>query len=115
MNTVGLGTIISNTVSLLSSSFGSNPPAFTLTGDTSGGPPTTYTWRRNGFVITDGGPYSISTAVNGDNEATSIQSLYRSTLTVTGHFPGLYTYAITNRATTNLVRSNFNIESANSF
>ncbi len=111
---LGRGSITSSPqISLQSSSFGSNPPTFTLAGDTSGGPPTTYTWTRNGEVITDGVPYSISIAVNGNSETVYQESRYRSTLTVSGTLPGLYEYSVTNRATTTTRTSSFNIEGVN--
>ncbi len=110
---LGRGITSNPQISLQSPSFGSNPPTFTLAGDTSGGPPTTYTWTRNGEVITDGGPYSISIAVNGDSTTVYQQSRYRSTLTVTGTQPGLYEYSVTNRATTTPRTSSFNIEGVN--
>ena len=65
---IGRGSITNIQAALSSSSVQSNPPTFTLRGTSSEGPPTTYTWTRNGAVITDGGPYSISIAVNGDSE-----------------------------------------------
>ena len=99
--TVGQGAISSNTVLLQTSSFQSNPPTFTLRGMTRGGPPTTYTWMRNGEVITDGGPYSISIAVTlMYNLQTRINASYTSTLVVTGTFPGVYKYTVSNRAMT---------------
>ncbi len=61
-------------------------------------PPTTYTWTKNGEVITDGGPYRIFIAVNGASEAASVENRYCSTLTVTGTLLGLYEYSVTNRA-----------------
>ena len=82
--------------------------SFTLIGDTTGGPPETSTWTRNGVTIRDGGSYSISLTVPGvtsrdtsDLVAVSQifqQSRYRSTLTVTGNLPGVYVYSVINRA-----------------
>ena len=100
-------------LSLASTSFQTIPPTFTLHGDTRGGPPTTYTWTRNGEVITDDGPYSISVAVNGADETVYHQSRYRSTLTVTGDLPGLYQYSATNRATPTPRTSSLKIEGDN--
>ena len=100
----GRGAITTNNVSLSSSSFCSS--TFTLFGDTSGGPPTTYTWTRNGQVITNSSSYSISIQLNEDimDEYTRFQdSHYRSTLTVTGRLPGVYQYSVTNRATPSTV------------
>lgn len=87
--------------------------------DTSGGPPSTYTWTRDGAEITDGGPFSISIAVNTvvtrltPDERTRDayqQARYRSTLAVNGIHPGVYRYSVTNRATPNMVADTINIE-----
>ena len=96
-------------VSLPMNTFMADPPSFTLIGDTTGGPPVNNTWTRNGEVITDGGSYSISLAVNEVNTyrlgnaglfdgAILEESRYRSTLTVTGNLPGVYVYSVINRA-----------------
>ena len=106
----GRGAITTNQVSLSSSSFLSDPPTFTLLGATSGGPPTTYTWTRNGQVITNSALYSISIQV--DRLPDGFQnSRYRSTLTVTGRLPGEYQYSVTNRAKNGTVTDTFTIES----
>ena len=105
------GAITTNQVSLSSSSsLMSDPPIFTLFGDTNGGPPTTYTWTRNGQVITNNASYSISIQVNRDTGDVFRDSLYRSTLTVTGVLPGEYQYSVTNRATSGMVTDQMNIE-----
>ena len=117
---VGRGVITTNEVALADSAFGNDPPTFTLHGDTSGGPPETYIWRRNGQEISDGGAYSISIRVNDvfSNSPTSTtatvnrESRYRSTLVVTGDLPGVYEYSVTNRATDTMVVDSFNIECA---
>ena len=85
-----------------------DPPSFTLIGDTTGGPPETSTWTRNGMAISDGGSYNISLTVPGvtSSRTTDLiavnqiftQSRYRSTLTVTGNLPGVYVYSVINRA-----------------
>ena len=86
------GAISGIQVSLIS--FLSDPPTFTLLGATSGGPPTTYTWTRNGQVITNSASYSISIQVERSNAG--FQNIrYRSTLTVTGRLPGVYQYSVT--------------------
>ena len=102
--------MIESQVSLAFSSFASTPPSFTLHADTRGGPPTNYTWTRDGQVITSGGPYIISIAVNGNTEIVYYRSRYRSTLTVTGYLPGLYQYSVTNRATPSVLTSSITIE-----
>ena len=106
---IGRGAISIVQVSLSSSSFLSDPPTFTLFGDTSGGPPTTYTWTRNGQVITiSNASYSISIQVRPTRTYRAFE--YRSTLTVTGRLPGVYHYPITNKATSGMVTDQFTIE-----
>ena len=109
---VGHGAITNNKVSLSSSSsFLTDPPTFTLFGDTSGGPPTTYTWTRNGQVISNNASYSTSIPqVNEDITERFRESHYRSTLTVTGRLPGVYQYSVTNRAMSTTRNDSFNIE-----
>ena len=102
------------TINHISSSFPSHLSAFTLFGATSGGPPTTYTWTRNGQVITNSASYSISIEAREDEEtsgSTFQSSRYRSTLIVTGRLPGVYQYSVTNRATSGMVTDTFTIES----
>ena len=109
MCNAGRGRVIIDHISLSSSSFLSDPPTFTLVSDTTGGPPTTYTWTRNGQVITNNASYSISLQV-GQSYTGFQNSLYRSTLTVTGRLPGVYQYSVTNRATSVMVTDQFTIE-----
>ena len=90
---------------LFNSSFLTDPPTFTLTGNTTGGPPTTYTWTRNGAAITANSTFSISIAVNGNERQDFQESRYISTLTVTGRQPGDYQYSTTNRAISGIVSS----------
>jgi hypothetical protein len=93
-------------------------PTFTLVGETSGGPPTTYTWTRDGVEITNSSSDSISLSLNTvpmepdtpENRIAYLGSLYRSTLTVTGIFPGVYQYSASNRATATPSTESFNIE-----
>jgi hypothetical protein len=100
MSSFGAGIIAVDQVSLESSGFIATTPTFTLVGKTSGGPPTTYTWTRDGVEITNSSSDSISLSLNtvpmepdtADNRAAYLASLYRSTLTVTGVFPGVYQY-----------------------
>ncbi len=106
---------MSNTLSLLTSSFRSTSQNFTLAGVTTGGPPTNHTWRRNGEVITDGGPFNISIAVTSDTEENRIDAGYTSTLVVTSRFPGVYEYIVSNRAMSIPLTDRFNIEGNNLF
>ena len=110
----GRGAISANQVSLISpSSFLSDPLTFILLGATSGGPPTTYTWTRNGQVITNSASYSTSIQVELSTAGFQ-NSRYRSTLSVTGRLPGVYQYSVTNRATSGMVTDTFTIESKSS-
>ena len=106
----GRGVVELDEVFLFSSSFMSDPPTFTLFGNTSGGPPTAYTWARNGQVITNNASYTTAIQVNQGAGACFAHSLYRSTLTVTGVLPGVYQYSVTNRATSGMVTYQINIE-----
>ena len=99
------GIITTNNVTLSSSSFGAVPPSFTLVGETRGGPPTSYTWTRNGATITTG----ISISLKNVPER-FLESVYVSTLVVTGNLPGVYQYSVTNRAMSNSRDSSFIIE-----
>ena len=97
-----------------------DPPSFTLIGDTKWGPPVTKTWTRNDEVISDGGSYSISLAVNevdridvfeyDFDDRVLTQSRYRSTLTVTGNLPGVYVYSVINRDMSAPRTASFTIE-----
>ena len=109
---LGRGAVSAVQISL--TSFQSDPPTFTLLGATSGGPPTTYTWTRNGQVITNNASYSISIEAQedeGTSGSTYQNSRYRNTLTVTGRLPGVYQYSVANRATSGMVTDTFTIES----
>jgi hypothetical protein len=48
--------------------------------------------------------------VNGSNPARFRESIYVSTLTVTGRYPGVYGYTVGNRATPTTLRNTFTIE-----
>ena len=85
-------------VSLVSSSFLTANPTFTLLASTSGGPPETYTWTRDGVEIGNSGSYTISFGLT-PNLRKFVDSLYSSRLTVRGRLPGVYQYSVTNRAT----------------
>jgi len=108
----GHATITSNQVSSSFSfdSIQADPPTFTLRGDTSGGPPESYTWRRNGEEIVANSSYNISIAVNGLSSNAHQNALYRSTLIVTGRFPGVYEYSVINRAMSERLLHNIIIE-----
>ena len=117
-NLVGLGVINTISISLVDPSFMADPPSFTLIGDTTGGPPETSSWTRNGVTISDGGSYSISLTVPGVTSTDTRdliavnqifqESCYRSTLT--GNLPGVYVYTVINRAMSAPRTASFTIE-----
>ena len=91
------------TVQGRSSPFTTNPISFQLFGDSTGGPPTTNYWSRNGVNITNNSTFSISISFTGShNDAGYKASNYQSTLTVTSEQPqpGTYLYTVSNRRTT---------------
>ena len=122
VNPVGLGVINTSSISLVNP-FMADSPSFTLIGDTTGGPPETSTWTRNGVTISDGSSYSISLTVPGVTSSYTPdlrtvnqifqQSRYRSTLTVTGNLPGVYVHSVINRAMSAPRTANFTIEGHN--
>ena len=86
-----------------SSLFTTNPLSFQLFGDSTGGPPTTSYWTRNGANITNSSTFSISIRFTGPfNDAGYRAANYQSTLTVTSNQPqpGNYVYTVSNRRTT---------------
>ena len=96
------GTI--TTVQGRTSLFTTNPTIFfQLFGDSTGGPPTTSYWTRNGINITNNNPFSTFISFTGSHdEAGHRAANYTSTLTVTGRQPGVYLYHISNRRTSGL-------------
>ena len=86
-----------------------DPPSFQLVGDSTGGPPTTNYWTRDGDYITNNDSFSINISFTGQHdEAGHRTANYRSTLTVTGRQPGVYQYHVSNNRT-NGTRSSRNI------
>ena len=69
-----------------SSPFTTNPTiSFQLFGGSTGGPPTTSYWTRNGVNITNNNTFSISISFTGPQDTNGYRAAnYRSTLTVTG-------------------------------
>ena len=64
-------------------------------GETRGGPPTTFDWRRNGVEITNSSSFTISISLKNVEERFT-ESVYVSTLVVRGNLPGVYQYSVTN-------------------
>ena len=96
------------------SQFMGNNPTFTLEARTSGGPPTTSTWTRDGVEITSGISLALDTVhqipETADNVDAYQNSRYISTLVVTGVFPGVYQYSASNRAMASPRTDSFAIE-----
>ena len=91
---------INITVQSRSSSFTTNPISFQLFGESTGGPPTTSYWTRNGANITNNSTFSISISFTGSHDDAGHRAAnYQSTLTVTGRQPGMYKYHVSNRCT----------------
>ena len=83
---------------------------FTLGGVSKGGAPTSFTWRRDGVVLTSSSPYTIAAPVLTSSENPCSEKLYRSRVTVTGKVTGVFTYTVTNADTGNDVVGTLNIE-----
>ena len=95
-----LGNGAITTVQGRSSPFTTNPPSFQLFGDSTGGPPTTSYWTRNGANITNDNTFSISISFSGSHDDAGHRAAnYTSTLNVTGRQPGVYQYHVSNRRT----------------
>ena len=73
-----------------------DPPTFTLTCVTTGGPPTNVTWRRDNTEIDyqNNSNFAFSRTVTNFTTST-----YNNTLTVTGRYPGRYNMTAWNRNT----------------
>ena len=84
-----------------SSPFTTNPISFQLFGESTGGPPTTSYWTRNGANITSDNTFSISSIsfTGSHDDAGHRTAYYQSILTVTGRQPGMYIYYVSNRRT----------------
>ena len=108
---------MTNDVTLRSGSrFTGSNPTFTLEARTSGGPPTTSTWTRDGVEITSGITLEVDTVPQSpetaDNRDAYLNARYISILVVTGVFPGVYHYSASNRAMASPRTDSFAIEGA---
>ena len=65
-----------------------DPPVFTLTCVSTGGPSTTVTWTRDGDVLSEG--------ISPQTVTSMMTATYTNTLTVTGRLPGMYKCRIQN-------------------
>ena len=68
-----------------------DPPVFTLTCVSTGGPATTVTWTRDAAIVSNDANHVFTKTVTNQLTAT-----YANTLTVTGREPGNYTYSVAN-------------------
>ena len=75
----------------LNTDLATDPPVFTLTCTSTGGPATTVSWRRDGTVLSDDSTYNITSQVTDTVTAT-----YSHTLTVTGRLVGEYQCSVSN-------------------
>ena len=69
-----------------------DPPVFTLTCTSTGGPATTVSWRRDGIVLTDNSNNSITSQILFD----AVTATYSHTLRVTGRLAGEYQCRVSN-------------------
>ena len=67
-------------------------PKFTVTCISTGGPVTTFSWRRNGALVTNNNSYNVAPQRVADAE----RGIYAHILTVTGRYPGQYECSVTN-------------------
>ena len=79
-----------------------DPPTFTLTCVTTGGPPTNVVWRRDNTEI----DYQHNSNFTFSRTVTNlVTSTYNNTLTVTGRHPGRYNMTAWNRNTVQYIDS----------
>ena len=79
-----------------------DPPTFTLTCVTTGGPPNNVVWRKNNIEI----DYESGQSITFSRTVTNfVNSTYNNTLTVTGRHPGQYNMVASNRNTVMYVDS----------
>ena len=107
-----LGAITNNTIVVAGPSNFQDPSqyGFALHGFSKGGAPTSFTWRRDGVVLTSSSPYTIAAPVLTNSENPCSERFYRSRLTVTGKVTGVFTYTVTNADTGNDVMGTLDIE-----
>ena len=83
---------------------------FALYGISNGGAPTSFTWRRDGVVLTSSSPYTIAAPVLTSSENSCSERVYESRVTVTGKVTGVFTYTVTNADTGTDVMGSLDIE-----
>ena len=87
----GQVTILGDITFQLDTDPATDPPVFTLTCTSTGGPATTVSWRRDGTMLSDDNTYSITSQVTDTVTAT-----YTHSLTVTGRLVGEYQCSVSN-------------------
>ena len=75
----------------LNTDLATDPPVFTLTCTSTGGPATTVSWRRDGTLLSDDSTYNITSQVTD-----TVTAIYTHTLTVTGRLVGEYQCNVSN-------------------
>ena len=71
-----------------------DPPVFTLTCTSTGGPATTVSWRRDGTLLTESSSYSTYSITSQVTDAET--ATYTHTLMVTGRLVGEYQCSVSN-------------------
>ena len=94
LNSIGQVTIAGEIIFQLNTDPATDPPVFTLTCTSTGGPATTVSWRRNGTMLSDDSNHDIMSQVTDPVTAT-----YTNTLTVTGRLAGQYQCNVSNSRT----------------
>ena len=90
----GQVTILREITFQLNTDLSTDPPVFTLTCTSTGGPATTVSWRRDGTMLSDDSNHDIMSQVTDPVTAT-----YTNTLTVTGRLAGQYECSVLNSRT----------------
>ena len=83
---------------------------FALHGVSKGGTTTSFTWRRDGVVLTSSSPYTIAVPVLFSTENPCSERFYQSGVTVTGKVTGVFACTLSNADTVNDVVGTLNIE-----
>ena len=83
---------------------------FALDGVSKGGVPTSFTWRKDGVVLTSSSRYTIAAPVLTSSENPCSERFYRSRVSVTGKITGVFTYTVNNADTGDDVMATLDIE-----
>ena len=94
----------------LATDLNATTPNFTLTCISTGGPVTTFSWRRDGALVTNNNSYNVAPQRVTDAES----GTYTHILTVTGRRPGQYECSVTNNRPS-MDTGNLTVESKSTF